>query len=92
MLAVASTPVEMRPSHATGGTHDPNLLTALYRVSYRDGSLREMEIPGHHAPAMVDVHDIAGEKEVVHQGNDAPVRCPNGIARLTREVHTAVAA
>lgn len=92
MLTVPGAPVQVGASYTPGSAHDSNLLTSLHRIAYRDGRLRQMEVAGHHSVPVIDVDHVPGEEEVVHERDDAPIRGDDGIARLTGEVHTAVAA
>src|SRR5690348_18132724 len=92
MLAVSRAPVEMRASHTARGPHEANLLPALHGIPDGDERLGQMEVAGHDAAAMIDVHDIAGEEEIVHQRHHTPVRGADGIPRLAGEIHTPVTA
>src|SRR5689334_3003159 len=84
--------MEMRARHSTRSADDTNLLAALDGIADANRRLRQVEVACHHAGAMVDVHDIARQKEVVHEDHDSPVRRAHRIARLPGEIDAAVAA
>src|ERR1043166_7891143 len=90
--AVARAPVEGRARHAPGPPHESDLLAAGHRIPHGHERLAHMEIAGHDAATVIDVHDVPGEKEFRDERDDAAVRGPNGLARLPRVVDPEVAA
>lgn len=53
--------------------HQSNLLAARDGVAGRDERLAQVEISCDDARSVIDVHDVAGEKESVHQCDNAAV-------------------
>jgi hypothetical protein len=49
-----------------------------------------MEIRGHQSPAVIDVHDVAGEKEIVDQGDDPAIGGAYGLPYRSAEIDTQV--
>ena len=82
----------MWTSYSPGRSDEPNLLPARNRISLCDESATQMEVAGDDAVAVVDVHDIAGEKEIIHQCNHTSIRGAYGRADFSREVHAEVPA
>src|SRR5690349_14680735 len=82
----------MRAGDPSRSPNQPDQLAALNRIPDRDERLGQVEVSGDDTSAMVDVHDVAGEKEVVYQGDDTAVRGANRIAGLAGEIHAPVAA
>jgi len=76
MLAVSRAPVEVRARYPARRPDETDLLAPLHGVPHRHERLRQVEVSGDHAAAVIDVHDVPGEKEIVHQGDDAPVCRP----------------
>ena len=71
--AVARAPMKVRASHSSGSAYQSNLLPASDGVAGRDQSFAQVEISGDDTTSVIDVHDIAGEKESVHQRDHTAV-------------------
>ena len=82
----------MRAGHPARRADEPDLLSALDRITDSDVRLREVEIPGHDAAAVIHVHHVPREKEVLDESNHAAIRGAHGITRLPREIHSPVTA
>src|SRR5262249_44898018 len=54
--------------------HRADDLTTLDRVARGHVGLAQMEISGHQALAVVEVHDLPGQIEVRHQSDDPAIR------------------
>lgn len=92
MLAISRTPVEMWTGHAAGRANEADLLAALDGIPDRDECLGQVKVARNDASAMIDVHDVAGEEEIVHQRDYAPIGSNNRIARLPGEIDPSVTA
>src|SRR5437763_1964282 len=92
VLAVARAPMQMRAGHPARRADEPDLLSPLDRIADRDVRLREVEIPGHDAAAVIHIHHVPREKEVLDESNDAAIRGAHRITRLPREIHPPVTA
>ena len=69
----------MRTGHAAGRTDESDLLSPLNGVTDCDKRFAEMEVASDDSGAVIDVNDVACQKKVVDERNDATVR---GIHRL----------
>ena len=69
----------MRAGYAPGRADEADLLPPLDGVANSDERFAEMEIAGYDPSSMVDVNDVAGQKEIVDERNYAAIR---GIHRL----------
>src|ERR1051325_2502604 len=82
----------MRSRDPSRCADEPDLLTALHGVTGGNEGLAHVEVARDHTDAMVDVHHVAGEKELVDQRDDAAIRRPdrltNGAAKIDAEVAT----
>src|SRR5687768_9068389 len=76
----------MRPSHSTRRADETDALAALHRVALRDERLGEMEVARDDTAAVIYVDDPAGEKERVHQRDDAAVGREHGRAGVPTKV------
>jgi hypothetical protein len=84
--------MQMGACDTPGSADDPDLLPALHRVANGNRRLGQVKVARDDSAAVVDVHDIAREKEIVDECHDATIRGAHRIARLAGEVHTAVTA
>ena len=84
--------MEVRAGHPSSRSDKSDALTALNRVACGDERLAEMEVSGYDTCAVIDVHDVAGEKEAVHERDDAPVRSSDRFSDGAAEIDTEVAA
>ena len=75
--------MKMGTCHASGRSDKTDLLSPLDGLAFRDERFAEMEVARHNTTAVIDVHDITGEKEIVDQHYDAAVR------RMHRRANTA---
>src|SRR5688500_281045 len=73
---VTSCPMEMGTGHASGRADESNLLSPLDGLAFRYVRPTQMKVSGHDAAAVIDVHDIPGEEESVHERDYAAV-CRN---------------
>jgi len=90
--AVAGAPMEMRTGHPARRTNEANLLSASDGVAGRDESFAQVEISGDDTGSVIDVHDVAGEKESVHQRDYAAVCREYRRARCALEIDAEVTA
>jgi hypothetical protein len=82
----------MRTRHASGCPNQADLLPTLDGVANRDKRLAEMEIAGYDSGTMVDVNDVAGEKEFVDERNHAAIRRIHRLTYRSPEIDAEVAA
>lgn len=84
--SISCTPVKMRSGDSSSRTHLTNLLTTLDSVTGGDESLAQMEVRGDDAPTVVDVHDIARQKEIIHERNNSAVCSSNSVSHRATEI------
>ena len=84
--------MEVGSRHSAGRSDQADNLSAGYSVPRRHEWLAEVEIRGDQPAAVIDVDDVAGEKEVVHQRDDAAIGSAHGLANGSAEINTKVAA
>ena len=82
--------MQVRSGHSPCRTDESNPLSSRDRVAYRHERLAEMKIRGDDSTAVVDVNHIAGEKEIVDESNDSPVRCEHGLSECATEIDAEV--
>jgi hypothetical protein len=82
----------MRTRHASGVADQADYLTALHYFADMHQRFAQMEVRRHDSAAVIDVHDVASQKEVVDQRHDSAIgrlhrlsHCPAKIdAEVTR--------
>ena len=65
----------MRTGYAAGVSNQSDHLPAFHGLTDMHERLAHVKVRGDHAAAVVDVHDVAGEKEIVDQRYDAAIGC-----------------
>ena len=65
--------MQVRPCYAPGRADQTDNLSAGYCVTHRHEWFAEVEISGNQSAAVIDVHNISGEKEIVDQGDDSAI-------------------
>jgi hypothetical protein len=84
--------MQVRPGHAAGRPDQADNLSAGDGVPCGHECLAEVEVRGDQTAAVIDVDDIAREKEVVDQRDDAAIGSPDGLAYRSAEINTEMAA
>ena len=69
--------------HPTRRAHETQQCTALHRVAHRNARGAHVEVRGEQSRAMVHVHRIATEIEIVDESHHATIRRMNGSANRT---------
>jgi hypothetical protein len=72
--------VEVRTSHTSGLSDESDGLSARNSVANSNERLAEVEVAGHKTGAMVDVHHVSREEEILDEGDDAAIGSAHGIA------------
>jgi len=83
--------MQVRSGHSTCRSDESDPLSPGDRIAYRHERLAEMKIRGHDSTTVIDVHHIAGEKEIVDESNDSTVRCEHGLSERATEIDAEVA-
>ena len=84
--------MQVRGGDAAGGADEADLLAPLDRVADGDLGKAHVEVAGHDAVAVIDVHDVAGEKEAVDERDHPAIRGVDRIAGRAAIVDAEVAA
>ena len=90
--AVARGPMEVRAGHPSGRSDKSDLLSPHDRVADRHERLAEVEVRGDDSAAVVNVNDVAGEKEVVDERDDAAVRRAHRLSDRATKIDAEVTA
>ena len=90
--AVARAPMKVGPCDSACSAYQSNLLAASDGVAGRDESSAQVEISGDDTAPVIDVHDVAGEKESVHQRDHTAVSCEYRRADRALEIDAEVTA
>jgi len=83
--------MQMRTGYTSGGTDESDLLPPLHGVANCDERLAEMEIAGYDTGTMVDVNDVAGQKEIVDERNHTAIGGIHRLAYRSPEIDAEVA-
>jgi hypothetical protein len=82
--------MQMRTGNASGIPDQSNRLASLHRLARRNERFAEVKIRRNNAASVIDVDDIAGEKEVVDERHHATIgrahRISNRSAKIDAEV------
>jgi hypothetical protein len=84
--------MQMRAGHSSSRSDESDPLSARNRVACRDQRFAQVEIGGYDSAAVIDVHDVAGEKEIVDERDDSAVRGPDRLSDCAPEIDTKMAA
>src|SRR5436305_998409 len=84
--SVARRPVQVRASDAPGIAHQTDDLPPFHDVAHPDHRLAQMEIRSNHTATVVDVDHVAGEQEVIDEGDDSTVGCAHRLANRASEI------
>lgn len=76
----------MRPRDSPGIPDQTNLLTTANCIAGRDERPAEMEIRRHDSAAVIDIHDISGEKEVADERDYTAIRSKDRRADSAAEI------
>lgn len=82
----------MRPGHSTSRSNQADGLASLNSIAYCNERPAHVEVRGDDSIAVVNVDDIAREKEIVDESNDSAVGCNDWISGPTSKVDTEVPA
>src|ERR1700694_2761136 len=81
----------MRTRHPPGGADQTDYLPAGDSVPHRHKCLAEVEIRGDETTAVIDVDNVAGEKEVVDERDNPAIGGAHGLAYRSAKINTQVA-
>ena len=84
--------MEVRASHSSCRSDEPDLLSSLYGIAYRHKCLAEVEVSSNDSSAVIDVNDIAGQEKVVDERDDTAVRRIHRLADGAPKIDAEVAA
>jgi hypothetical protein len=84
--------MQVWPRHASRRANETNLLSTLDGVPNGNRRLREVKVARDDSAAVIDVHDVARQEEIVDECHDTTIRRAHRIARLAREIDAAMAA
>jgi hypothetical protein len=90
--AVARAPMQVGACNSAGSAYQANLLPASDGVAGRDETFAEVEISGDDTTSVIDVQNVAGEKESIHQRDHAAVSREYRRADCALEIDAEVAA
>ncbi len=78
--------------HSPCSSDESDLLSPRDRVAHCHERFAEMEISGDDSTAVIDVDDIASQKEIVDERNDAAVRSAYWVSDRAAEIDAKVTA
>ena len=84
--------MQVRARHASGRADEPDRLTALNCVTFGDERFAHVKVCRNDTRSVIDVHNVAGEKEIVNERNNSTVGCNDGVSRLSPKVDPKMAA
>src|ERR1019366_10512996 len=90
--AIARTPVKVRAGYSPCRSNQSYHLAALDGVALRDESLAHVKVRGNNSVSVVDVHNVAGEKQTGNERHDTAVGCNDAISRTSPEIDSEVPA
>ena len=82
----------MRTSHSSSCTHQTYLLPPLDSVALRYQGLAQVEIRGNDSAAVIDIHDIPGEKKIADERDNSAISRSHWLSDRASKVYTEVAA
>jgi hypothetical protein len=83
--------MEMRPGHAPRVSNQSNDLSAVHDLADVHQRFAQVEVRRYDSTAVIDVHHVAGEKEIVDERDDPTIGGFHRLADCAAKVHTEVA-
>ncbi len=82
----------MRTGNTSRRANETDFLSALDGLTFGDERFAQMEITRHHAAAVIDVHNVTGEEEIVDERDNPAVGSTHGSADTAAEIDAEVSA